>query len=106
MFVNSLPFSPPLSPSSAGCKDLVYIDLSYCAITYKGVISLVEGCGQLAGISLQYCGEVRNWKCQICYLSQFVLTGFFNLSGPHEIDFFSHHILYIYKGQEWCDNVV
>ncbi|XP_003387849.2 PREDICTED: F-box/LRR-repeat protein 2-like [Amphimedon queenslandica] len=45
---------------AAGCKDLAYIDLSYCAITYKGVISLVEGCGQLSGLSLQYCGELTD----------------------------------------------
>lgn len=43
----------------SGCKQLEHVDLSYCSVTHEGVMSLVEGCGQLISLSLQYCGEVR-----------------------------------------------
>ena len=56
---------------SAGCKELEYINLSYCAISPEGINVLV-GCGhgQIKSLLLSYCTEVtqHSYFIPCCYL--------------------------------------
>ena len=46
---------------SAGCKELEYINVSYCGISADGINALVScGCGQIKSLFLNYCTEVSS----------------------------------------------